>query len=74
MSLLKNWMHKEIEFPTKNPNNEVKMKTVGGNATFVPYPEDVVTPPPSRNKGRHVIHFGGKYKSFLLVPEIPAKK
>ncbi len=59
---------------TYNPNDKVEMRTVGGNATFVPYPEDVITPPPSRNKGRHVIHFGGKYKSFLLVPEIPAKK
>lgn len=58
---------------TYNPSEPVEMKTVGGNADFVPYPQEVVTAPPSRNKGRHVIHFGGKYKSFLVVPEIPNK-
>ena len=27
----------------------------------------------SRNKGRHVIHTGGEYESYLLVPVIPPK-
>jgi hypothetical protein len=26
------------------------------------------------NFGKHVIHFGGKYDSFLLVPKIPPKE
>jgi uncharacterized protein len=26
------------------------------------------------NKGRHVIHTGGKYDSHLLIPVVPPKK
>jgi hypothetical protein len=25
------------------------------------------------NKGDHIIHTGGKYESYLLVPEIPPR-
>ena len=28
--------------------------------------------PETRNKGRHIIHAGGRYDSHLLVPVIPA--
>lgn len=30
-----------------------------------------IPPIPTINKGRHIIHFGGKYPSRLLVPHIP---
>ena len=31
-----------------------------------------VRPLPTRNKGRHVIHLGGRYDSRLIIPVIPA--
>jgi len=36
--------------------------------------EEIISSPPYRkdasfNRGRHVIHFGGKYESYLLVPD-----
>jgi predicted acyl esterase len=34
-----------------------------------PYKKDV-----SCNHGQHVLHFGGKYDSYLLVPKIPPKE
>jgi hypothetical protein len=33
-----------------------------------------VTTPLSRNHGVHVLHMGGSYDSYLLVPEIPTSK
>ncbi len=30
------------------------------------------TPPPTHNKGRHIVHFGGKYDSRLMFCEVPA--
>jgi predicted acyl esterase len=40
---------------------------------------EIIPSPPyikdaSCNHGRHVLHFGGKYDSYLLVPKIPSKK
>jgi hypothetical protein len=40
--------------------------------------EEIISSPPYRkdasfNRGKHVLHFGGKYDSYLLVPTIPAK-
>jgi len=37
--------------------------------------EEIISSPPYRkdasfNRGKHVVHFGGKYDSFLLVPKI----
>jgi len=39
--------------------------------------EEIIPSPPykkdaSFNHGKHVVHFGGKFDSYLLVPEIPA--
>ena len=34
-----------------------------------PYKKDV-----SCNHGQHVLHFGGKHDSYLLVPKIPTKE
>lgn len=31
-----------------------------------------VKSPPSRNQGRHIIHMGGAYDSYLVIPEIPS--
>ncbi len=30
------------------------------------------TPPATHNQGRHIVHFGGRYDSHLLVCEVPA--
>lgn len=53
---------------TFDPKNPPEMITLGGNETEVAHPNDAVTPPPSRNKGKHILHLGGKYASWLLVP------
>jgi hypothetical protein len=29
------------------------------------------TPPPTRNRGRHIVHFGGRYDSHLAIDEVP---
>lgn len=55
---------------TFDPNAPVAMKTIGGNADEVAYPDETVLPPATRNKGRHIFHVGGEYDSFLLVPVI----
>ena len=39
--------------------------------------EEIISSPPYRkdasfNRGKHVVHFGGKYDSYLLVPKIAA--
>ncbi len=52
------------------PNNPVAMKTVGGDSSEIACPEETVLAPATRNKGRHIFHFGGEYESFLLVPVI----
>lgn len=46
---------------------------LGGKADTSPAyaKKQEVAVPTSRNKGEHIIHFGGKYSSYLLVPEIP---
>ncbi len=56
------------------PNEKTKMITVGGvrggltgGIKNTDLPKDV-------NKGKHVIHSGGKYDSFLYLPIIPEKK
>ena len=41
--------------------------------------DEIIKSPPYRkstviNSGEHVLHFGGKYDSYLLVPKIAAKK
>ncbi|MCR5758116.1 MAG: CocE/NonD family hydrolase [Selenomonas sp.] len=58
---------------TYMPNEKTAMKTMGGNADEIAHPEAVVKAPATRNKGQHIIHFGGQYDSYLFVPVIPNK-
>ena len=55
------------------PGEKKVMKTLGGNHTEVAHPELAVKAPATRNKGKHIIHVGGKYDSYLLVPVVPEK-
>ena len=32
-----------------------------------------VQAPKTRNKGRHILHLGGRYESYLQVPVVPEK-
>ncbi|SFS88029.1 hypothetical protein SAMN02910357_02368 [Succinivibrio dextrinosolvens] len=52
------------------PDSKVKFRSIGGNADFVPYPEDAVKVPKSRNHGKHIFHMGGQYQSYLQIPVI----
>jgi hypothetical protein len=56
------------------PGEEVSMTELGGtpeeSPDYVKAQEVVV--PPSRNCGRHILHLGGSYESFLLVPVVPS--
>ena len=58
---------------TYMPGQPVKMITLGGNATECADPSEVVTSPATHNVGRHCIYTGGRYDSYLYIPEIPAK-
>lgn len=53
------------------PGQQVDMITVGGNATQCADPTEVVVSPATHNAGRHRIYTGGRYDSYLYVPEIP---
>ena len=53
------------------PGLQVEMITVGGNATQCADPTEVVVSPATHNAGRHRIYTGGRYDSYLYVPEIP---
>ncbi|MDD6134991.1 MAG: CocE/NonD family hydrolase C-terminal non-catalytic domain-containing protein [Selenomonadaceae bacterium] len=55
------------------PGEKSAMKILGGNHTEVTYPNLAVKAPATRNKGKHIIHVGGKYDSYLLVPVVPEK-
>lgn len=55
---------------TFEPDSKVKLKSIGGKADYVPYPDDAVKVPPSRNHGRHILHMGGNYQSYLQIPVI----
>ena len=57
---------------TYEPGSKVSMKTVGG-LDGKKKKKKAVAPPKSRNKGRHIIHLGGKYGSYLQVPVVPEK-
>jgi uncharacterized protein len=53
------------------PGEKVNFKVLGGE----PDPSAAsyaVHPPPSRNRGTHILHVGGENASYLLVPTIPA--
>lgn len=59
---------------TYMPGQPVKMMTLGGDATECADPSEVVTSPATHNVGRHCIYTGGRYDSYLYIPEIPAKE
>lgn len=59
---------------TYMPGQPVKMITLGGDATECADPSEVVTSPATHNVGRHCIYTGGRYNSYLYIPEIPAKE
>ncbi|MBO5652495.1 MAG: CocE/NonD family hydrolase [Selenomonas sp.] len=58
---------------TYMPGEKPAMKVLGGKYTEVACPELTVKAPATRNKGKHIIHVGGKYDSYLLVPVVPEK-
>ena len=58
---------------TYMPGQPVKMMTLGGDATECADPSKVVTSPATHNVGRHCIYTGGRYDSYLYIPEVPAK-
>ena len=48
----------------------------GETLQLIVAPDEIISSPPYKksaecNHGRHVLHYGGKYDSFLLVPVIP---
>lgn len=57
---------------TYEPGTKPEMKTVGG-IDGKKWVKNEVNAPKTRNKGRHIIHFGGKYESYLQVPVVPEK-
>ena len=41
--------------------------------------DEIIKSPPNKksaviNSGNHVLHFGGKYDSYILIPVIPPKE
>ena len=57
---------------TFGPNDDVDLVEYGGANEPTPYQSSIaVNTPPTRNKGSHVIHSGGGYESYLVIPEIP---
>ncbi len=55
---------------TYDPAVPVPMKALGGGEDEVGAPQDAVAVPPARNKGKHILHVGGRYASYLQVPVI----
>lgn len=58
---------------TYMPGTETEMQTLGGNETECADRSEVTVSPVTHNKGRHCIHTGGQYDSYLYIPEIPDK-
>ncbi|MGN0553709.1 MAG: CocE/NonD family hydrolase, partial [Oscillospiraceae bacterium] len=67
----------KIELPkegyTYMPDSKPETYTIGGAEMFGASSGEVETAdmPHDVNKGRHIIHTGGKYDSFLYVPIVP---
>jgi predicted acyl esterase len=63
-----------VDGATFAPNTKPSLVTLGGPPPSSPSWANAqrVPTPISRNKGVHVIRFGGKYDSHLLIPVIPA--
>jgi len=52
---------------------------VGETLQLIIASEEIIPSPPYKksvdcNHGKHVLHFGGKYDSYLLVPKIPSRE
>ena len=68
---------KEIPFPlagdTYSPSESPQIMYLGGKAETSPayMKAQAVADPPSRNKGKHIIHLGPGHDSYLLVPVVP---
>lgn len=68
-----------IEIPadggTFTPGSPPAMRILGGAPSTTPAFVNAqrVATPVSRNKGTHVIHFGGTFDSYLLIPVNPAR-
>jgi predicted acyl esterase len=58
---------------TFQPGSNPEMVTLGGKELAYPFPEKVVKTPQTVNRGKHIIHAGGKYNSYLSLPFIPKK-
>ncbi|MFA9615021.1 MAG: CocE/NonD family hydrolase, partial [Deltaproteobacteria bacterium] len=53
--------------------------SVGETVQLIIAADEIIPSPPYRkdasfNRGKHVLHFGGKYDSYLLVPKIPSRE
>lgn len=61
-----------VEGETFNPDKPADVRWLGGSPDTSPaYAKAQEVPPaPTRNKGKHIIHFGGRYDSFLLIPQM----
>jgi hypothetical protein len=51
---------------------------VGETLQLIIAADEIIPSPPYRkdvsfNRGKHVLHFGGKYDSYLLVPKVPSR-
>lgn len=53
---------------TYMPDEKPEMYTIGGSEMFAGSNVETADMPHDVNKGRHVIHTGGRYDSFLYVP------
>jgi len=58
------------------PGTQVPMLQLGGTPDSSPayVKAQQVKTPEARNHGRHILHLGGKYDSYLLVPEVQKEK
>lgn len=53
---------------TYNPKEEPEMYTIGGDEMFGGSSASATKMPVDHNKGRHIIHCGGAFDSYLLLP------
>ena len=47
------------------------LRVQGSLDQCIEFPEHTSSKPDNRNKGKHIIHIGGKYDSSLIVPIVP---
>jgi len=52
---------------------------VGESLQLIVAPDEIIPSPPYKkstacNLGKHVLHFGGRYDSYLLIPVIPKRR